>query len=672
MAGNFPNRQFLNDSPGGNMSGMGPMRMNQLMTFMEPPGFNDQPLEFSGAMRNEPRIIDGENMARNEDDVGNGIPPDMLRVLQGQLTGNQWGMEPAMGNFPIGLDFMPGDQMGPGQFPTGPMDGGFPGGREPTQRILSGNGFTLTSPPHGRPQLASREKPIGCCTIFVGGLPPLCTNEMVKEIFENFGVIKKLLRVVRRAYCHIQYADEISVDKAFEVSGYRMRVEDNSSPRYSGVLRVDYSESRDDEEEYSRRQDHEERLRREEARLARREEEKSMKLSRHSDHEAQKLTDKLKGEETFSGALSILINWLDRGDCRKQTANSFFTLIKTAFSQTRRLSTEKQRLDDQIKAMTEMANKQTGDIYSQVSLINQVFVRATKQPSRDHFSKAQRKHIDSWKKAVLELCTTIQAELGLTEKGEADMDVSDEEEEVSIIKIDQTNVNKTRSQEGESWKRMKIELEPAPPPPPPETVDVDLEDTPGPSSAPSAPPSKPDNVSKEEAEILRCQLEAYRNEVDLLKTEKVQYADEKETQIKALQHALLGMQQQLMEAKNKLKKDDETKKSEKSDSETKEASSSKSDITSTEVPQLIEKDAMLVGCISTFLHVHPFGASVEYLWSYLQRLSFSVSPQQIEGLLSKFPKMFKQELFGVGATLEKRWQFIGYTTCMEQSPSAWN
>ena len=34
-------------------------------------------------------------------------------------------------------------------------------------------------------------------------------------------------------------------------------------------------------------------------------------------------------------------------------------------SQTRRLSTEKQRLDDQIKAMTEMANKQTGDIYSQ-------------------------------------------------------------------------------------------------------------------------------------------------------------------------------------------------------------------------------------------------------------------------------------------------------------------
>ena len=74
----------------------------------------------------------------------------MLRILQGQLTGNQWGMEPAMGNFPVGLDFMPGDQTGPGQFPTGPMDGGFPGGREPTQRILSGNGFTLTSPPHGK------------------------------------------------------------------------------------------------------------------------------------------------------------------------------------------------------------------------------------------------------------------------------------------------------------------------------------------------------------------------------------------------------------------------------------------------------------------------------------------------------------------------------------------
>lgn len=30
------------------------------------------------------------------------------------------------------------------------------------------------------------------------------------------------------------------------------------------------------------------------------------------------------------------------------------------------------------------------------------------------------------------------------------------------------------------------------------------------------------------------------------------------------------------------------------------------------------------GIISTFLHVHPFGANLEYLWSYIQRLDSQV------------------------------------------------
>ncbi len=73
---------------------------------------------------------------------------------------------------------------------------------------------------------------------------------------------------------------------------------------------------------------------------------------------------------------------------------------------------------------------------------------------------------------------------------------------------------------------------------------------------------------------------------------------------------------------------------------------------------------IFVGFMSTFLHVHPFGASVEYLWSYLQRLDPTTTSLEIELLLNKFPKIFKLELFGVGATLEKRWKFVGFTTCL--------
>merc|ERR1719376_1103335 len=35
---------------------------------------------------------------------------------------------------------------------------------------------------------------------------------------------------------------------------------------------------------------------------------------------------------------------------------------------------------------------------------------------------------------------------------------------------------------------------------------------------------------------------------------------------------------------------------------------------------LTEKEAKMIGLICCFLHVHPHGATVDYLWSYLQQL----------------------------------------------------
>lgn len=66
------------------------------------------------------------------------------------------------------------------------------------------------------------------------------------------------------------------------------------------------------------------------------------------------------------------------------------------------------------------------------------------------------------------------------------------------------------------------------------------------------------------------------------------------------------------------------------------------------------------GIISTFLHVHPFGASIEYICSYLQRLDTKINPTEVESLLSRLPCTFRQELTGVGASLEKRWNFCGF------------
>lgn len=65
------------------------------------------------------------------------------------------------------------------------------------------------------------------------------------------------------------------------------------------------------------------------------------------------------------------------------------------------------------------------------------------------------------------------------------------------------------------------------------------------------------------------------------------------------------------------------------------------------------------GLVSCFLNVHPHGATMDYLWSYLSQL-MTVRPREVEDLFDRMPDLFRQEVAGCGATLERRWVFIGF------------
>lgn len=69
---------------------------------------------------------------------------------------------------------------------------------------------------------------------------------------------------------------------------------------------------------------------------------------------------------------------------------------------------------------------------------------------------------------------------------------------------------------------------------------------------------------------------------------------------------------------------------------------------------------LLPGLVSMFLHLHPDGASLDYLWSYVHTREPTLQPCDVEVLLSKFPALFPLEVTGVGATLERRWKFGGF------------
>lgn len=86
------------------------------------------------------------------------------------------------------------------------------------KRIIQLELCTLYPPPANAPAPTSRDRPPGCRTVFVGGLPDSITEDIMKSIFTNYGEILTI-RLSNRKFCHIRFENECSVDLALELSG---------------------------------------------------------------------------------------------------------------------------------------------------------------------------------------------------------------------------------------------------------------------------------------------------------------------------------------------------------------------------------------------------------------------------------------------------------------------
>ncbi|CAK9798317.1 Ecto-NOX disulfide-thiol exchanger 1 [Anthophora quadrimaculata] len=506
-----------------------------------------------------------------------------------------------------------------------------------TKEIIHCKSCTLFPPNPNAPPPTTRERPPGCRTIFVGGLPENITETIIQEIFERCGEITTL-RLSKKNFCHIRFVLESSVDAAIYLSGYRVRIGSSGDSANTGRLHVDFAQARDDQYEWECRQ---RQLQREQRHRERVEKERQRAPSspppivHYTDHEASNICEKIKQDDTFMKAVQVVVTWLERGDCTKRNANTFYSMIQSTNSHVRRLLGEKLAYEEELQKAKELMKGRMQGLLIQFSQIERVFTAASHKKVWDHFTKAQRKNIEMWKKQSSEI-KAVQLEESLME-GEGEMEVSDSEEEP------QRKKQRNQSDTHEDSERLQ--------------------------------------ALKEENDSLRCQLEAYKNEVDLLKSETKSEIDAKDKQMKMLQQTLKGMQEQLMQSRKQQAQDDQkikdltvklnaTKKDEPRESEiitldkdddiNEEPRTPKQLVLTTSLVQITQKDAKLIGLIATFLHIHPFGASVDYLWSYLQKMEPGIKPNEVEALMQRFPQVFKQDLFGIGANMERRWQFSGF------------
>ncbi|XP_055783191.1 ecto-NOX disulfide-thiol exchanger 2-like isoform X3 [Salvelinus fontinalis] len=474
---------------------------------------------------------------------------------------------------------------------------------------------------------------------------------------------------------------------------YRMRLGSSTDKKDTGRLHVDFAQARDDLYEWECRQ----RLYAREERHRRRMEEDRFRppspppIVHYTDHECSLLGDKIKDEAAFAEAVHVLLTWVERGEVNRRNANNFYSMIQSSNSHIRQLMSQKAAHEKELEVAKDKFKTALSGILAQFEQIVSVFHAASKQKAWDHFSKAQRKNLDMWRKQAEEIRNMQNEEL-MGIRREEEMEMSDD----------------------------------------------DMEDTHDPDD--SGPVAQVEAL-KEENDSLRCQLDAYRNEVELLKQEQgrnqehtpPQHSEEdtiRQQQLTFLQQALQGMQKQLLKMREEMKqREAELEKSvedkqqlesqvqslkegleslkktrppqmetspqddrgseesadqvnletsPRDDKGSEESADQVNEATALEVvscsqekeslppekipssPVYSEREALLVGIISTFLHVHPFGASIEYIFSYLQQLGTKINTGEVGALLGRLPSTFRQELTGVGASLEKRWKFCGF------------
>ncbi|KAH8388869.1 hypothetical protein KR215_002731, partial [Drosophila sulfurigaster] len=370
------------------------------------------------------------------------------------------------------------------------------GNAAPLKEVIKTKNCILFPPNPNAPPPTIRERPPGCRTVFVGGLPENITEEVIREIFESCGEITTL-RMSKKNFCHIRYRHEAAIDRAIYLSGYRLRITSLNEPPNFGRLHVDYAQARDDQYDYEckQRQLQREQRHRERMSLDRLRPQSPPPIPHYTDHEATAVAEHLRNNDTFVKAIQTITAWLERGDCTKRNANVFYSMIQSTHAHVRRLHADKQQVEEDLRKARECFRKQMGTMSTQFTQIEKVFNAASHKKVWDHFTKAQRKNIDQWKKLATEL-RTVQID-------DDEMEISDDDRDYE-----------------KRTKRTRYDSD----------------------------------GLKDENDSLRCQLEAIRNEMSVERSDCVQ----REKQIKVLQETIRNMQTQLLQTKLREQKDMKT------------------------------------------------------------------------------------------------------------------
>ncbi|XP_045453403.1 ecto-NOX disulfide-thiol exchanger 2-like [Melitaea cinxia] len=458
----------------------------------------------------------------------------------------------------------------------------------PNQQIFISNAVLLPPIP-GVSLPERRERPKGCRTIFVGGLPSNVKQDMLNEMFQRFGMIQNV-RSPKSGIYYVRFEREESVENAFLLSGYRFKYHDQNENEATTIF-VDYALNRDDQNEYEKNQ--------------RKREPTPPRVEPFTANALSNIAEKIKSETEFSTAAHTLAVWLERGECNKKHANAFYSLIQASNNQIRRLFNEKMQLDEEFQNMKNSIKDKFAHVVTQFEQVAKILSAAKHQRVSDHFTKQQRRNIEMWLKMT---------------------------EEVENIK---------------------------------EEFNVLFEDEEIEKSGKNVVPLEKYEELKKENENLTYELEGYKNEAYLAKDE----AERKFEKFKAHFIAQQALQQPNQQVYPPLPSKFNTEPLLPLPTPAKPMPpppTPDDDKIIVSGPPVPPSEAKIISILTAFLMVHPLGASLDYLVSYVRSMTPNVTQGTVLATLQKYTDVFHCKTTGVGACIEHRWSFITFDTIKQE------
>ena len=253
-------------------------------------------------------------------------------------------------------------------------------------------GEVLLIPPLSHlPKPTLRDKPPGCKTIFIGGIPDHTEEIHMKDIFMDYGNILSIrLSKSGKKFCHIRFDSEEAVDRAVEISGYRMRIGPTSSSADISRIHVDYSQNKNDQEEYAEKQN------------------RKMGNMPFNATNVSAISADLHKLDTFEEACRNTINWFEKGSCGPQNSISFFGMLSTVNTQAKQLGKDISQTEIDLgervnswKPLLERGTNLVIDItkfycFLTADVIEKVYQASHNKRAYDSFTKPQRKMISQW------------------------------------------------------------------------------------------------------------------------------------------------------------------------------------------------------------------------------------------------------------------------------------